>query len=204
MNASNNSFPAVVENADVAIDLKGAGTKFVAMVGFDEATPAGRPGGSGTTPPPPPQGSVTFDVWVDGKHAGDSGLVRRGDPPKMLSVDLKGAKRLILSVSDGGDGTAGDNTADWGGALITLVSAAQAKPEVMTIPTEAAPPIASSRTAEPRLNYPRITGATPGRPFMFLIPASGDAPLKFGERKDEQKVRDMLGLLMSTPEYQVH
>ena len=25
----------------------------------------------------------------------------------------------------------------------------------------------------------RITGATPGRPFMFLIPASGDEPLTF-------------------------
>jgi len=166
-------------NADVAIDLKGAAEKFVAMVGFDEAAPAGRPGGSGTTVPPPPQGSVTFDVWVDGKHAGDSGLVRRGDAPRMLSVDLKGAKRLILSVSDGGDGTAGDNTADWGGALIMLASGTQTKPEVMTIPAEATPAMASSRTAEPRLNYPRITGATPGRPFMFLIPASGDAPLKF-------------------------
>ena len=37
-----------------------------------------------------------------------------------------------------------------------------------------------------------------------LVKVLGDAPLKFGDRKDEQKVRDMLGLLMSTPEYQVH
>ena len=42
--------------------------------------------------------------------------------------------------------------------------------------------IAPSRTAVPLLNYPRITGATPGKPFMFLIPASGDEPLTFAAR----------------------
>jgi alpha-galactosidase len=168
-------------NSDIAIDLKGAATRFVAMVGIEEVVPAGRGGAAAAppaSPPPPPQGSVTFDVWVDGKHAGDSGIVKRGDPPKRLSVDLKGAKRLILSVNDGGDGTAGD-TADWAGALLMLAPGAQGRPEVMTLPVEPAPPIASSRTAAPRLNYPRITGATPGRPFMFMIPASGDAPLSF-------------------------
>ena len=34
----------------------------------------------------------------------------------------------------------------------------------------------------PLLNYPRITGATPGKPFMFLIPASGDEPLTFAAK----------------------
>jgi alpha-galactosidase len=32
------------------------------------------------------------------------------------------------------------------------------------------------------LNYPRITGATPGKPFMFMIPASGDEPLTFAAK----------------------
>jgi alpha-galactosidase len=32
------------------------------------------------------------------------------------------------------------------------------------------------------INYPRITGATPGRPFLFRIPASGDGPLEFSAK----------------------
>jgi alpha-galactosidase len=47
---------------------------------------------------------------------------------------------------------------------------------------ELMPPIASSRSAMPMLNYPRITGATPGKPFMFTIPASGDEPLTFAAK----------------------
>ena len=91
-------------NADVAIDLKGGATRFVSMVGIDDSVK--------TTPG---TGSVTFDVWVDGKHAGDSGLIKAADAPKLMSVDLAGAHRLVLSVSDGGDGPQGD-TVIWAGA----------------------------------------------------------------------------------------
>jgi alpha-galactosidase len=161
-------------NADLAIDLKGVATRFVAMVGLDDPRPA--PG-----PAPPVVGSVTFDVWVDGKHVAESSLMKTGDAPKLMSVDLTGAKRLILAMNDGGDGTRGD-TAEWGGAALMLTPSAAQKPEVMTIAREPPPPIASSRTSEPHINYPRITGATPGRPFLFLIPASGDAPLTFAAK----------------------
>src|SRR5215470_6306399 len=34
----------------------------------------------------------------------------------------------------------------------------------------------------PMLNYPRITGASPGKPFMFQIPASGEEPLTFAAK----------------------
>jgi alpha-galactosidase len=180
-------------NADLAIDLKGVATRFVAMVGVDDPRPpagpapgananaaagAGRPAGP---PAPPVIGTVTFDVWVDGKHVGDSGVLKTGDAPKLMSIDLKGAKRLILAMNDAGDGTRGD-TAEWGGAALMLADGATQKPEVIEIPREANPPIASSRTSEPHINYPRITGATPGRPFQFLIPASGDAPLTYAAR----------------------
>ena len=32
---------------------------------------------------------------------------------------------------------------------------------------------------KPAIHGPRITGATPGRPFLFLIPATGEGPLTF-------------------------
>jgi alpha-galactosidase len=179
-------------NADLAINLKGTATRFVAMVGIDDPRPSpapaaqasatqAAPGRASGPPPPPVIGSVTFDVWVDGKHVGDSGVMKTGDAPKLMSVDLKGAQRLVLSMNDAGDGTRGD-TAEWAGAALMLAQGATQKPEVAEIPREANPAIASSRTAEPRINYPRITGATPGRPFMFLIPASGDAPLTYAAK----------------------
>jgi len=34
----------------------------------------------------------------------------------------------------------------------------------------------------PRLNAPRVTGTTPGRPFLFLIPATGEKPLSFSAK----------------------
>jgi len=158
----------LLSDADLTIDLKGSATKFSAMVGIDDTVKA-------------PAGSVIFGVWVDGKRAADSGVMRGGDAPKLLTADLTGAKRLVLAVIDANDGTGGD-TAEWGGAMIALASGTQAKPEVIVPSAEDAPAIASSKTSSPLINYPRITGATPGRPFQFQIPASGDAPLTYSAR----------------------
>jgi alpha-galactosidase len=153
---------------DLTIDLKGQAARFASMVGIDDAVGPGR-------------GSVIFGVWVDGKKVADSGVLRGGDAPKQISADLKGAKKLVLAVIDANDGTGGDS-ANWGGALITMAPGSSQRPEIVVPALEPAPSIASSRSAAPLLNYPRITGATPGKPFMFLIPASGDEPLTFAAR----------------------
>jgi alpha-galactosidase len=155
----------ITSDSDVAIDLKGVATKFTAMVGVDDSV---RPG----------QGSVLFGVWVDGRKMFDSGIMRQGDAPKLVSVNLTGAKRLVLAMNDANDGV-GSDTAEFAGAMIVMAAGAQQKPEFLAPVVEPMPVIASSRTSAPMLNYPRITGATPGRPFMFLIPASGDEPLTF-------------------------
>ncbi len=155
-------------NSDLAVDLKGVAARFVVMVGIDDERKAG-------------QGSVTFDVWVDGRKAADSGIMKSGDAPKLLSVDLKGARRLVLAVGDGGDGTR-DDSADWGGAMIIMENGTELRPETMQMPVEQAPAIAPSRTPQVTLNSPRVTGGTPGRPFLFLIPASGDGPLTFAAK----------------------
>jgi alpha-galactosidase len=151
----------------MTIDLKGGAARFASMVGIDSAVASGR-------------GSVIFGVWVDGKKAADSGVLRGGDAPKPISVDLKGAKKVVLAVIDANDGTGNDN-AIWGGPLITMANA-QARPEVIVPPAAPAPQIASSKSDVPLLNYPRITGATPGKPFMFQIPASGAEPLAFAAK----------------------
>src|SRR4051812_2916240 len=161
-------------DGDLAIDLGGAATRFVAMIGVDDGTAAAPPPGA----PPPAPGSVVFGAWVDGKKVFESDVMKRGDAPRPVSIDLAGAKRLVLAVIDANDGTAGDN-ADWAGAAIIASPGQQSSIKVVDVPAEPAPQIAKSRSSAPMINYPRITGATPGRPFLFSIPASGDGPLAY-------------------------
>lgn len=69
------------------------------------------------------------------------------------------------------------------GAAITLAPGATETPEGIAAPADGAPPaIASGFASEPAINSPRITGATPGRPFLFRIPATGEPPLTYTAR----------------------
>jgi alpha-galactosidase len=165
-------------DADMTIDLNGAASRFLSMIGVDDGAPPSPQAADAPPPPPSPAGSVVFGVWVDGKKAFESDVMKRGDAPKLVSVDLTGAKTLVLAVVDANDGTAADN-ADWGGAAIVMAPGQQAKPVVAAPAVETPPQIASSKSSAPMNNSPRITGATPGRPFLFRIPASGDGALSF-------------------------
>jgi alpha-galactosidase len=157
----------VTSNGELWIDLAARAKSFVAVAGIDDARKTGR-------------GSVTFEVWVDGRKRFDSGLLKAGQPAVAVNVDLTGAKQLALFVGDGGDGTT-DDIADWGGAAIVMTDASS-RPAAMSPPVDPPPMIASSATAAPRLNNPRITGATPGRPFLFHVPTSGEGPLTFAAK----------------------
>jgi alpha-galactosidase len=149
------------------IALHGAATRFEATVGVDDEKTG--------------QGSVTFTVEVDGKTVAHTPVLRGGDAPQQLSVDLTGAQMLLLDVGDGGDGITSDH-ADWAGAQIILAQNASAMPQATkppadarTLPRMTIPPAVST----PVIHGPQVVGATPGRPFLFLVPATGDAPLNF-------------------------
>src|SRR5262249_30601473 len=157
----------LVANTDLAIDLPGPALRFLADVGVDDERKDG-------------QATVIFGVWVDGKKVADSGVMKSGEPPKRLEVDLTGANRMTLAVSDGGDGPR-DDSADFGGAVIVMTPGAE-RPAIVPSLVEARPSIAPSRSARPSINSPRTRGATPGRPFLFRIPASGDGPLTFAAK----------------------
>lgn len=62
-------------------------------------------------------GTVAFQVLVDGVVKFDSGLMRRGESAKRVSVDFSGAQQLRLVVADGGDGNAFDH-ANWASAQV--------------------------------------------------------------------------------------
>ena len=88
-------------DTELAIDLHGEAVRFLALVGMDDAPPPVRAGRGFFAPPPgadrPARGpgpapSVTFEVWVGNKKAADSGAMKSGDAPRLLSVDLTGRK----------------------------------------------------------------------------------------------------------------
>ena len=153
--------------SQLIVDLKGHAQKFEAIVGVDDERKA--------------LGSVQFQVFVDGKVAAETPVLHGGDPSVPVSVDLVGAKRLVLAVEDGGDGITNDH-ADWAGALLTLAPGASDRPA--TLPES--PLAASSMTIylggdspAPAIHGPRLVGVTTGHPFLFLIPATGEGPLTF-------------------------
>jgi alpha-galactosidase len=81
--------------SELELDIPGGARRFLAMAGVDDE----RQG----------QGSVVFEVWVDGKRAFASPVMHGGDEPRLVSVDLTGARRLRLVVTDAGDGITHDH-----------------------------------------------------------------------------------------------
>src|SRR6478736_4221564 len=69
----------LLANADLTLDLHGQATRFLADVGVDDERKDG-------------QATVIFGVWVDGKKVADSSLMKSGEPPKRLAIDLTGAR----------------------------------------------------------------------------------------------------------------
>jgi alpha-galactosidase len=163
-------------DADMTIDVSGGAVRFMSMIGIEDGPPAAA--SPGPSAPGAPPGSVVFGAWADGKRVFESDLMKRGDAAKLVSIDLTGVRTLVLASVDANDGTAGDN-ALWAGAVVITRGSGQTKLQAVVRPAEQAPRIAASRSPAPMINYPRITGATPGRPFLFRIPASGDGPLTF-------------------------
>ena len=78
--------------------------RFQAFVGQDDET----------------SGTIQFRVFVDeGKGFSDavfdSGVMKKGDAAKFVDIDISGAKKIKLSVGNGGDNINGDH-ADWADA----------------------------------------------------------------------------------------
>jgi alpha-galactosidase len=146
------------------IELGGGSEKFLANVGLDDA--ANGPG------------SVVFRIFCDGNKTWDSDVMRPGQSPKPIDLDLKGVHKLLLLVTDAGDGIAFDH-ADWAEAKF-LVSGA--KPQAIDGPREEAVILTPKPGPEPHINGPRVVGCRPTHPFLFRIPTTGLRPIRFSAR----------------------
>jgi alpha-galactosidase len=150
-------------NSLIYVQLDGRAERFRAFVGVDDETEG--------------KGSVRFKVYVDDKIALDSGSMKGGDAAKMVDVDLRGAKRLILLATSAGDDIHFDH-ADWAEASFEV---AGAKPKAVDPPVikEEKVILTPKPGPEPRINGPEVFGARPGRPFVYRIPCTGERPIEF-------------------------
>jgi hypothetical protein len=107
LNGKNNySFGLGVHaNSDLVYDIsKTNATVFASEVGVDDEV------GN--------NGSVVFQVFVDGMKRYDSGLMTGSSVTQQINLDVTGASTLRLVVTDGGNGNTFDH-ADWAGAYLS-------------------------------------------------------------------------------------
>ena len=139
--------------------LDGKGGRFTALVGIDDNSDGG---------------SVNFVILTEKDLVFESGVMKRGDQPKPVDIDLKGVKHLMLISDETSDGIRNDH-ANWLNAVFhvqTAPTVAQHEPEVPYILTPEPLPA-------PRITGARITGASAGKPFMFTLAATGLRPMNF-------------------------
>ena len=121
------------------IDLAGRGERFTALVGIDDERND--------------SGSAEFIVKGDGKVLWSSGIMRGGQTPKPVDVDITGVRFMDLVVTVGGDGYGNDHT-DWANAKIQMLD--------NTLPKAAAPPRRDEfTTLRDQIEFHRNHGRTP-------------------------------------------
>jgi alpha-galactosidase len=144
------------------IDLQGDAKRFTASVGVDDEVKKDR-------------GSVVFEIHGDGKLLWKSKTLETGQTAEKVDVDLSGVKKLILLVSDAGDGVNYDH-ADWADAKITYTGT---KPKTVEPPREEAVVLTPKPSPKPRINSAKVFGVRPGSPFLYTVVATGNRPMKF-------------------------
>jgi alpha-galactosidase len=157
----------IMGEGEIHIDLGGAGRRFLARVGIDGGMHCEKVLDGG---------SAKVEVWLDSKKVVDTDMIRGYDRPLDVVVDLKGARRLVLVTRLGSGAMV---PVVWAGAAIELEPAAKVRPRTMKIADPPIPPVATPRPLELAINGPRIVGTSPGRDFVFLVPATGRRPLAF-------------------------
>ncbi len=94
----------VAPESIITYDLNGQYKQFFSVIGIEDISEN--------------RGSVVFQVWVDGRKMYDSGIQRGGDSGKQVALDVRGAERLQLIVTNARDGDR-DDIASWANARLT-------------------------------------------------------------------------------------
>ena len=167
------------------IDLKKTAKRFTAFVGVDDEVkdaPA----------------TIKFRIFGDGKELFSSGVMKAGQAPEKVDIDLAGISTLMLIVNNAGDSVNYDH-ADWADAKIEYSGSA---PIAIDSPKEEPVILTPKPAARPNINGPKVYGARPGNPFIYRIPATGTRPIKFSAENlpDSLKLDSRTGVITgSTP-----
>jgi alpha-galactosidase len=147
-----------------AIDLNTPCITFIAEIGVDDEV--------GT------KGSVIFQIWGDGKLLSQSGVMHGGDKVDTISAKLKDVKRLMLVVTNAGDGIDYDH-ADWLRPELILEIPPTGVPRAISLKDETPMKIAHIVPGKPEIHGPMAVGCSAGKPFLFKIPATASGALRF-------------------------
>lgn len=150
--------------ATIYIELDGQAKRFTAMFGVDDEAKT--------------RGSITFKAYGDGKILFKTPVIKGGEAPQKVELDLMGIKQLVLLIGNGGDNVNYDH-ADLADAKFVVEGA---DPKITASPREEPFILTPKPSKEPRINGPRVAGVRPGSPFIFRIPTTGDRPMKFSVR----------------------
>jgi len=163
----------------IRIELDGQAQRFQAVVGVDDGT-RGR-------------GSITIKVCVDRNVVVRSEVLKGGQPPLEIDVDLQGARLLLLFMGNGGDDMHYDHV-DWADARFTVEGA---DPKIVPTPAEEKYILTPEPPKAPRVNGARVFGVRPGSPFLFRIPATGERPMRFavGDLPEGLSVDEASGII---------
>ncbi|MBI4811594.1 MAG: NPCBM/NEW2 domain-containing protein, partial [Ignavibacteriales bacterium] len=123
------------------------------------------------------KGSVRFFVLGDKKILWESPIMKKGNVPTKVDIDLSGVKLLGLLVTDAEDNIDYDH-ANWCDAKIELVS--KRSPEELVVETTVEPYILTPKPSDlPKINGVKVFGIRPGNPFLYTIAATGKRPMTF-------------------------
>jgi alpha-galactosidase len=114
--------------SEIRYNLGGQYSSFVSDVGLDDEVGA--------------NGTVTFEVWLDGTKAYDSGVMNGSTATKNINLNVAGKNELKLILTNGGDNIDYDH-ADWAGAYVFLGSGPTPTPAPTATPTPTPAGVAS-------------------------------------------------------------
>ncbi len=122
-------------------------------------------------------GTAEFIITGDGKELWRSGIMKTGQPAQKVDLPIKNIRKLVLQVTDAGDGVNCDH-ADWAEAAFEYTNAAPA-PYQSVAAAGPAVILTPKSPATPQIHGARVFGVRPGHPFLFTIAATGERPMKF-------------------------
>ncbi len=148
------------------VDVGGKAIAFSARVGAD----SGYPGAE--------WGTVKFFVLADEKPVAQSPIMKFGRAAHPIKADLRGAKRVTLVITNGGNGDCND-LADWCDAYFTVEDGATVTPVKPVADDNQFGILTPAAPLSPRFNPPHLYGVRPGSPILFTLPVSGERPMTF-------------------------